>query len=767
MADSLEAHASRPRLGLNFSAMGDGETTTPTPTAAATPTPIVGGTVDGLGGMTFGKALSPYGSQANIDVINGVAAMNERAADAALFTRQGQEALKRVPDQLKMQTAGKYAELFAVGGVEPTAEQQTKIERLGALERHQAKTAGMSFAYQTAPTTVLSEISKLRGELDKDTLQIRTQAARAEFVKAKLAQTTYEGEQVNADVYAELSKQDNAALLSSLRTGNFKQFHPEATRDDVLELIKDRRDNKDPDMTEPLSAEQRAYAVNQRLGMLRPSDRETLMGMLQTDGPMAFVPTPENPVIATDKETPEQLAAARAQFDATRARNERIAMFSSLMGGIQPTLDEVVSNLAKHYEMMEKTGAGPATIAITNRNALDLTKIESTRIGDQVERMNGLGISDQSQYAIATMSQLNALMQQQLISRDPARIKAYQDERAKLLKDREDSVGETLKAITDDKGVRQSLRNFIDSGEFIRHADGMNGLAYLGARGEIGTGTVRPLTYTVTDPSGMTKTEQMNIGSAANDALKIITSNVSDAARQLDSADDLAKQAMLKSIQNNKDKKDKGIKYDPQYDDEAWAGALKAMANSPIARKAQEAYTTKLYTQGLAMALNDAFGPTYEARNLYNQIISIDQGGNVSLKDQFLTQRQGDLTPRPDLTKVIDFLYEKKALSVIDTLRNQLRNKDYKDKLFSTLQPVTPAEKATFSYLFGRDVSVIMRKEASPIIATSDHNAVVNNYFIRDVLDRTGEAEAGAAGRKTSREEQLKQLMQGLAAQLP
>jgi len=760
MADSLENQASRPRFSLSLAgdepATGNG---IPDNTAAV-PGPAAAG---GLGGMTFGQAISPGGNAKDHSVLDSVARMNEHAATIALFTQKGQEAYKRAPEALKQITAPKYAELFAVAGEAPTEEQQRKIDRLQALEAHQAKTAGLGIEFQTAPVQVLGEIAKLRGELDADTMQIRTQASRTAMAEAKLKQRQAESEISNAEVSDALDAYDTQKLQSALADGSFKKMHPDATYTDVLDKLKERKDANDPAQPDALTPDKRKAIVDARLGMLTPAQREQLMQHQQVEGPMAFTLIPENPVALTGKETPEQVAKMQADHDAIVQRNQRVTMFSNFFRGMTPTLDETVNNLADLYDKSIKLGMGPGSLAQIQKNALDMTQLEAEKVANQSKYLAQMNFRDQGDMLSSTISQLRSLSEREQVTRDPKVLADIQKQKSEIIAERNRNIDASIDKVVDNAGVAQTVKDYARTGDFGSQIDGANGLAYLGSSGDSLLGEQRAFMYKTVDANGIETAQSLPLGSAASSATTALKAVIDDAYAAVDAGSDPVKQAVAKEKSKNKDTK--GPQYKDQYDVNVWSSALKSIAKTPAYRVAQDSYRATLYNQALAIGFNEVAGNDIASRAIYNQLFEVSNSG-PTLKPRFMSKREGSPVPMPDLSRIADFLTENKRTDILENVRSRFEDKQFSDQIVRTLRPQSATEQATYKYLFGNNRVVVINPTDRNYIAGPDHDRTVRIEVLNDFNTKVRKEIEKAPERLSYAEQQRQMLIGQMAAPL-
>ena len=667
----------------------------------------------GLGGMTFGQAIAPNASKADQEYIDRTARANEDTAYGHMHTSFGKRAQKAANPELLKVTAPRYAELYAVAGKEIDEATQAKIDRLAALENHTARTAGLGIQFQTAPVHAPREIAKLRAELDKDTLQIRTQAQRTEMMKARLQQRQAEDELSDREVGEKFDNFTPKQLQSMLLDEGYKKIHPDATRMTIIEKLKEFKDSGDPELAaSEQSPERRKAVINDSLGRMTVAQRRDLVNMYETDGPMAFVESNHaEKMLPGEGARPEQVAKFQQTKDAEDARNQRVRLYGRYFGGMTPTFDEVVGSLTAIEEKAAKLNLGPQEVARRERQAREYMRIEVTKADAQLSNMSKLGLTGEAEYVQAHLSALASLEEQEA-SAKADELPAIREKKAKLIQAHQESINERVKAISESKDVQLAAGNFAKTGEVIGKKDGDALIGYA-LRNTMGETSQSFYEHKITTPSGIQQVEQLPLANPTSSALAVMKGQVDRYLQDLNAVDDPALKAELQKLRNDRKQtgKEPGI---GEYDDEMYATVMRHISKTDVGRKTREMYASVTAQQVLTLALNNVVGDKPEDRQLFNEFVKTEARGTV-FNDRYLTKSSDNSVPVPNMKAIADRLLQGNRGDVLERMQAQFASPEAQKQFVDKLAPQTLTEKALFSHMFGNTASVTISSAGTGI----------------------------------------------------
>ena len=667
----------------------------------------------GLGGMTFGQAIAPNASKEDQEFIDRTARANEDTAYWHLHTAYGKRAAKAANPELLKVTAPRYAELYAIAGKEIDEATQQKIDRLAALENHTARTAGLGIQFQTAPVHAPREIAKLRAELDKDTLQIRTQAQRTEMMKARLQQRQAEDELSDREVSEKFDNFTPRQLQSMLIDESYKKIHPDATRMTIIDKLREFKESGDPELSaSEMTPERRKAIIGDSLGRMTIAQRRDLISMYETDGPMAFVESNHaEKMLPKEGASPEEIAKFQQVKDAEDARNQRVRLYGRYFGGMTPSFDEVVGSLAAIEEKAAKLNLGPQEVARRERQAREFMKIEVTKADAQLSNMSKLGLTGEAEYVQAYLSALASLEEQEA-SAKADELPAIREKKAKLIKDHQDSINERVKALSESKDVQLAAGNFAKTGEVIGKKDGDALLAY-SLRNTMSETSQNFYEHTVTTPSGIKQVEQLPLANPTSSALAVMRGQVDRYLQDLNAVDDPALKAELQKIRNDKKQQGKEVGIG-EYDDEMYATVMRHISKTDVGRRSREMYASVTAQQVMTLALNNVIGNSPEDRQLFAEFVKTEPRGTV-FNDRYLTKSSDNSVPVPNMKAIADRLLQVNRGDVLERMQAQFTNPDSMKQFVEKLTPQTLTEKAMFAHMFGNTASVTLSSAGTGI----------------------------------------------------
>jgi hypothetical protein len=667
----------------------------------------------GLGGMSFGQAISPGGSKEDHEYIDQVARSNEDFAIARMYSASGNKALKNANPQLLQVTAPKYAELYAVAGKEIDETTQQKIDRLAALETHTAKTAGLGLQFQTAPVQANREIAKLRSELDKDTLQIRTQAQRTEMAKARLTQRMAEDDLADRDISEKFDNYTPRQLQSMLTDEGYKKIHPDATRMTIIDKLKEFKEAGDPELSaSEMTPERRKAVINSSLGMLTPRQRREVIARYEADGPMAFVETNHaEKMLPGPNATPEQIAQFQQAKDAEDQRNSTVRQYARYFGGMVPTMDEAVTSLMTLEDNAAKLNLGPEETARRQRQAQEFMRIEVTKADATLSNLSKLGLAGEAESVTSYLQALSSLEMQEATAKKEE-LPIIREKKKKLIDGQSESIRERIKMLSDAKEVQLAAENFTKTGEVIGKKDGDALLAYALRNTQTET-SQQFYEHRVTTPSGITQVDQLPLANPTSSALSVMRGQVDKYLQDLNAIDDPVLKSELKTLRSAKAAKGSEVGI-AEYDDEMYATVMRHISKTDVGRKAREMYASVSAQQVLTLALNNVVGDSPEDRQLFAEIVKSEPRGTV-LNDRYLTKSSDNSIPVPNMAEIADRLTKANRSDILERLQTQMSSPELQKTVTDKLAPQTLTEKAMFAHMFGNTASVTLSNAGTAI----------------------------------------------------